>query len=1169
MAEQPPLNRSYVISYAANDRDFPTIGLRADPRVAGYRVPEDLSPHPDSKRYPNHVFTGSQPSNGDERVTHIYEILPAPYVPFTRYDDDLGPIQGRRRSVKNEGQVARLGPDQRVNYEAREGSAIVYTEIEEAWSVTTDDDGNSLFPIRDRDFYDASRGAVQERRQLFVPTGEEEGSLENINGVITQTSYEPYNEFLSVKIVQTYKVNGPQLIGNTTNQEGQLATVTTQRKGALGYIPPNPTATKTVEVSREDAESLIERIVDLPEVFRAETFSAERPDPVPQKFRVAIPIRLTQENVIGSAETPALSGNDLSKSEEQQTKFVKRVSTTSRNRSSLPRSLSQKTTTNEGLLASVTETLQSGDTSATPTATRTVQSEALGDGTYVVTVTDLPKVFVGETYSIDRPDLIPSKFRERVKALTTQETKNGKADPNIRLLPRELSKSEQQTTDFLKRTSVTSQDLSILPLSLTQIATDNDKQVVTVTETLQSEDSVEPPSATVSIQSEALGSKLYVVTKTSIPKVFEAKIFRVRKDDSTPSKFRALQETVITEETLEGTAKEPELEDENEFEKSEQQVTEFVKRISTTSRKIDSSVELEETVLTPQGQIGRRTITLASNAQSFTPSAKLIEANVENLGDNRTVKTEVVVDNVFQNKIIRKSKIDLTPQKFKAKQEDVTIEETIEGKIDGDLSLEEGQFSKSEEQVTEFIKRTSRTERDVSASTNLEEFVVTPQGQLAKRILRLSSEPQSIQPDSKLIEGSIEELGDGRTVKTEVRIANVFDGKTISATKPDTIPEKFRVNSETTRTEEVVPQDDVNSLSLGENEYSKTEQRLTEFTVQKTTVERGDNYNEVESQRLEENWGINIPYKEYISNSIPSGSNIEVEGLSDTQHLVREYDRTQLDQNLSSFSVTFPTSIDLDLPRELDKIKIDWQEEKSDAVNDFVAGPISGNFTSLTQEDRGYVSSSLTLLPKIEISLKDRWGKNLPAETHLFFLKKDQLNNAQIRGKVGATANWPSFKLVSFSTTVYGISETKSIEAKISRAIQINDTAAGYGYTPSSGQQSESSKRLIPVSINIPPCLNRGITINGSTSKTLSASNLQIVLNYPDTTLNGVPLVSPDINVTMQHTIEANASFTVPTSSGINAVPTSGKYLISSSVEPYKFEWFLVRATTLDAGIFD
>jgi hypothetical protein len=330
MADYPPIDRSYVVSYAANDRDFPVIGIKRDPRTAGYKVPEDLSPHPDSKRYPNHVFTGAQPSAGDQIVTHVYEILPAPYVPFTRYDDDLGPIQGRRRSVKNEGQVARLGPDQRVNYEAREGSAIVYTEIEEAWSIETDDDGNSLFPIRDRDFYDASRGPVQERRQLFVPTGEEQGTLENVNGVITQTSYEPYNEYLSIKVVQTYSVDGPQLVGKTTNNEGQLVTVTTQRKGALNYSTPNPTATKTVEVSREDAESLIERVVDTPRVFGSQTFSIERPDPAPQKFRVELPTTTEQETIEGTATEPSLGDDDLSKSEQQQTEFTKRISATRR-----------------------------------------------------------------------------------------------------------------------------------------------------------------------------------------------------------------------------------------------------------------------------------------------------------------------------------------------------------------------------------------------------------------------------------------------------------------------------------------------------------------------------------------------------------------------------------------------------------------------------------------------------------------------------------------------------------------------------------------------------------------------------------------------------------------------------------------------------------------------
>ena len=336
MAEQPPLSRIYVIGYSANDRSFPILAQVLDPRVAGYQVPKDLSTCPD-KRYPNHVFTGAQPISGDERVRHVWEILPSPYVPFTRYDDDLGPIQGRRRSVKNEGQVASLNSSTRTTYEAREGSSIVYTELEESWSIETDEDGNSLFPIRDRDFYDASRGPVQERRQLFVPTGEEAGSLENVNGVITQTSYEPYNEFLSVKVVQTYSVDGPLLIGKATDNEGQLVTVTTQRKGAQGYNPPNPTATKTVEVAREDAESLIERVVDTPQVFDGKILSASKPDVIPEAFRASVPAETTQETVAQTSVTmPSLDTDDLEKSEQRVSEHTVRKTTTSRDNGTLP-----------------------------------------------------------------------------------------------------------------------------------------------------------------------------------------------------------------------------------------------------------------------------------------------------------------------------------------------------------------------------------------------------------------------------------------------------------------------------------------------------------------------------------------------------------------------------------------------------------------------------------------------------------------------------------------------------------------------------------------------------------------------------------------------------------------------------------------------------------------
>jgi hypothetical protein len=220
MAEYPPLGKSYVSGYANNDRDYPIVAIRKDPRVENYRIPEDLSAHPDSTRWPNHVFTGAQPTRSDERVEWVYEILPGPWVPFTRYDENLGPVQGRRRSVKNEGQVASLGPTQRRVYEAREGSANIFIESEENWSDGSGDDLNPAFPVNTSDIYDERLGPVQLTRQIVVADGSEQGELITDGPNVTEIEYEPFNEYLLVKTVKTYSLPSVDLNGQATGQWG-------------------------------------------------------------------------------------------------------------------------------------------------------------------------------------------------------------------------------------------------------------------------------------------------------------------------------------------------------------------------------------------------------------------------------------------------------------------------------------------------------------------------------------------------------------------------------------------------------------------------------------------------------------------------------------------------------------------------------------------------------------------------------------------------------------------------------------------------------------------------------------------------------------------------------------------------------------------------------------
>lgn len=69
------------------------------------------------------------------RVNRIYEVLPGPWLPYSRWDDNLGPIQGLRRAVliTEPPQASTSDVGIKTTYEARDGSSIVAMETIETW----------------------------------------------------------------------------------------------------------------------------------------------------------------------------------------------------------------------------------------------------------------------------------------------------------------------------------------------------------------------------------------------------------------------------------------------------------------------------------------------------------------------------------------------------------------------------------------------------------------------------------------------------------------------------------------------------------------------------------------------------------------------------------------------------------------------------------------------------------------------------------------------------------------------------------------------------------------------------------------------------------------------------------------------------------------------------
>ena len=434
---------------------------------------------------------------------------------------------------------------------------------------------------------------------------------------------------------------------NTSSLSGKQVTNDLQVANVVESIVPDGTTITTSALTVDGSvETLgngqsIQRVITAPELFTAKSFSAQRPDPVPEKFRVLVPTESTEENEAGTAEMPVLSAGEFEETEQQVNVHVKRKRKTKRNITTLPKTLTQKSTTNEKQVATVKETLQNGDTSVAPSALVDVQSEALGDGTYVVREVTVPELFKAEAYSTQRPDLTPEKFRVAIPTTTTEESVVGNAGPPT-LTVGDIQIEEQQQNKFVKRVRKTKREAAALPKILTQKSTTNEKQVATVKETLQNGDTSVAPSALVDVQSEALGDGTYVVREVSVPELFDGKAFSIQKPDTVPEKFRATIPIETESVSKVGTATKPALAS-GELERSVQQSNKFVYREQITKRDLSNDVSLPEV----QRAYVEGTIVNVSEKLSTSPtieSGLLVSQSVATpIGDGKFVVETVKV----------------------------------------------------------------------------------------------------------------------------------------------------------------------------------------------------------------------------------------------------------------------------------------------------------------------------------------------------------------------------------------------------------------------------------------------------------------------------------------------------------------------------------------------
>lgn len=336
-----------------------------------------------------------------------------------------------------------------------------------------------------------------------------------------------------------------------------------------------------------EAHSYVEEAV-LDEVL---TLSIEKQDPLPPKFRVLSPTTTTDELAEGSVETPTLTGDQLAATEDQLNTNLKRKRTVSRSSANNTTSLSGKQVTNDLQVANVVETIVPDGTTITTSALTVDGSvESLGNGQSVQRVITAPELFTAKSFSAQRPDPVPEKFRVLSPTKSTEESIAGTAEMPT-LVTGDLEATEQQVNVHVKRKRKTSRDVTSLPKTLSQRSTNNVKQLVTVQETLQTGDTTTTPSATVDVESQALGDGTYVVRTESVDNIFQAQSYSAQKRDNIPEKFQADKEITTQSINKVGTASAPVLAA-GDLERSNEQINQFVYREQITKRNLPQTISM-------------------------------------------------------------------------------------------------------------------------------------------------------------------------------------------------------------------------------------------------------------------------------------------------------------------------------------------------------------------------------------------------------------------------------------------------------------------------------------------------------------------------------------------------------------------------------------------------
>lgn len=439
-------------------------------------------------------------------------------------------------------------------------------------------------------------------------------------------------------------VSIPQtLINERTNDVKQTETI--YRTLELDTTPPaDPSSTQNVTFTRLGDGTAVEERSVVDEIFPREVFTRERPIVTPQDFRALLQESSHAITEEGVAADPTLAPGQSAVTDEQVDVFDHRLTERFLPLVSIPQTLVNEKTNEFKQTETIYRTLELDTTTpSNPTATQDVTFTKLGDGTAIEERSVVDDVFGREKFSRERGVVTPSDFRALL-----QEREHSVVSPGIAsdpsLVAGEIAHSEQQVDVFDMLETSRSIDTLSLPSTIVNKRTNEFKQVETVTRILEL-DTVVPatPTSLRNVQFTKLGDGTALEEHFDVPSLFDHLASSTEIADLIPEIFKATIPSHTHEQVVAGTVVDPPVLASGDFEKVEQQVDVFSKRVRTRGR---GTVAVPQTTVAQRkfsgapfgGEVTRVTAFLDDSEPAVEVDYENVGSEVTNLGNGRWVR---------------------------------------------------------------------------------------------------------------------------------------------------------------------------------------------------------------------------------------------------------------------------------------------------------------------------------------------------------------------------------------------------------------------------------------------------------------------------------------------------------------------------------------------------